>query len=134
MYRSTQSKRQQNRRYKISKRTIKDDFIDKQIWVLHQAMVEKLIAQPALLTKVKQVLEERFEQGKIGHGAYITWLSFLEVYDDKQAFRDGILEQSKKMARLRRQTPLVGILSEEEREQALMANAIGKASISIILD
>ena len=118
--------RKKNRPYQIKKRGIRDDYIDKQIWVLHQAMVNKLLAQPELIVQVKATLEQRFEQGKIGRGAFITWISLMEIADDVSAFKNGILEQTDKMRRLRRQTPLVGILTEEERQQALMADAIGE--------
>jgi len=93
--------RKNNRRYQIKKRGVKDDYIDKQIWVIHQAIVNKLIAQPELIQKVQQRLNEKQEQGSIGYGAYITWTSILELYDDKSAFKSAILEDSQQMKSIR---------------------------------
>ncbi|NMP31345.1 hypothetical protein HII17_07205 [Thalassotalea sp. M1531] len=116
--------RKSNRNYQIKKRGVKDDYIDKQITAIHQAIVEKLIVQPELIVQVQQRLDDKREQGSIGYGAYITWTSILELYDDQEAFRQGILEDTQQMKRLRRTTPFVGVLTEQERKEALESGAI----------
>ncbi len=118
-------RRNKNRNYQIKKRGIKDDYIDRQISVIHEAIVDKLIANPELVAQVQSRLDHKREEGTIRYGAYITWTSILELYDDKEAFRRGILEDSHQMRRLRRTTPFVGILNEDERRAALDAEAIG---------
>ena len=114
-----------NRSYKISKRSIKDDYIDKQVWVIHAAIVDKLLSNPEMIEQVKETLENRRETGKIGYGEYITWLSIIEVSDQPDLFKRAILENSGKMKRYRRKTPLVNILTEEEREKAITNGALG---------
>ncbi len=118
------SNKKNRRGYQIKKRGVKDDYIDKQITVIHQAIAKKLLCQPKLVTEVQSRLDNKREEGTLGYGAYITWTSILELYNDKQAFLDGMLAQSSQMKRLRRSTPFVGILTEEERRTALEAEAI----------
>lgn len=121
--RSTSNKK--NRRgYQIKKRGVKDDYIDKQITVIHQAIADKLLREPELIKEVQARLDKKREEGTLGYGAYITWTSILELYDDRSAFLEGMLEQSSQMKRLRRSTPFVGILTEKERRLALEADAI----------
>lgn len=117
-------RRHTNRSYRVSKRSIKDDYIDRQITVLHQAMAIKLLAHPEMLVKVHTTLETYRETGRLSYSGYITWLSLLELYQEKEQFVQRIIEDSAQMKRLRRITPLVGILTEAEREQALYADAI----------
>ena len=105
---------------------IKNENIDRQIWVLHQAMADKLIRHPELLAKVNGKIETRYQQGKLRHGGYLTWLSILELFDQPARFKAAILEDSLQMRRLRRQTPLVGILNESERQDALNNLACGE--------
>ena len=127
------SNHKRNRAYNISKRSIKDDYIDKQVLVIHAAIVEKLILQPELLSQVQQTLNERKETGKIGYGEYITWLSIIETFADHSLFRKSVLENSNKMKRYRRKTPFTNILTEQEREQALTEGAIAEISdISVL--
>ncbi len=119
--------------YRSRKYGIKDENIDRQIRVLHAAMVEKLLQHPALVEQARTKVEERKELGKMRWGAYITWLSILELTDRPDLFRQAILEDSPKMRKLRRFTPLVGILTEEERQQALQRYACGEISIESLL-
>ncbi|MFD2165001.1 hypothetical protein ACFSJY_01895 [Thalassotalea euphylliae] len=121
--RNQQNKR--NRNYQVKKRGIKDDYIDKQVWVIHQAMALKLLKHPELLPQIEATLDARKKAGRLSYSAYITWLSIIEMYDDKEAFLQGILEDSPRMKRFRRETPLVGILTEDERQAALEQDAIG---------
>ncbi|MDH2435651.1 hypothetical protein QCD60_24300 [Pokkaliibacter sp. MBI-7] len=104
---------------------IADENIDRQIRVLHQAMAEKLLAQPALVEQVLAKLEERYRAGLIRHGAYMTWFSLLDNIDNREQFLAGLLDDGFYMRKLRRRTPFVGILTEEERQAALLADAVG---------
>jgi len=121
--RNSSSKTQRN--FHVRKTSIKDGLIDRQIWVIHQAMVEKIIAQPDLKSQIMKKIDERRDQGKMHHGAYITWYSLLQLLDQPDTFRQGVLEHSRKMRQLRRKTPFVGILTEEERQAALEKDALG---------
>ncbi len=114
------------RPYRVKKTGIQDENIDRQILVLHQAIAAKLLAEPALLEQVKTKLEERRDKGQLGYGAYLHWLSVLELYQQPEQFYQGITEDSPYVRKLRRRTPFVGILTEQERQQALLQHAIGK--------
>lgn len=119
--------RRNNRRngYNVRKRGIKDEFIDKQILAIHRAIVMKVLNDPSLITQVEKVLEERRALGKLSYSAYLTWQCILETVDDKKLFAESVLEESPKMQRLRRKTPFIGILTEEERQSALLDEAAG---------
>ncbi|GGO72503.1 hypothetical protein [Bowmanella pacifica] len=128
------SRHKKDRPYQIKKTGIKDENIDRQILVLHKAMLDKLCAQPALLESVLLTLESRKEQGRLGHGAYLTWYCALEqLTTSPEKMYQALLEDSSRMRKLRRQTPLVGLLTEQERQQALMADALGQTSIQTLL-
>lgn len=128
------SQRSQNRWYRVRKTSAKDQLIDRQILVIHAAIVNKLLRHPELIPELQQSLEQKREQGRLGYGAYITWYSLLQLYDSApESFRRGVLEDSDKMRRLRRKTPLVGILTEEERQQALNQDALGEMDFSTLL-
>ncbi|MDN3651182.1 hypothetical protein QWY77_00070 [Thalassotalea ponticola] len=116
--------RSTHRAYRLKKAGIKDEYIDKQICVLHAAIAKKVIANPELVDSVTQTLERYREQGKIGYGAYITWLSILQLAADKALFLAEMTRDDRTMRRLRRKTPFIGILTECERKQALEENAI----------
>ena len=130
---SNRNKKQ--RPYRVRKNSIKDDLIDKQILALHRAMVEKVLANIELIDELKARWDAKRKAGEIGYSEYITWYSLFELAHQPDVFRDGVLENSTQMRRLRRKTPFVNILTEEEREQALMADAAGKInSISYLLN
>ncbi|WP_232361123.1 hypothetical protein [Paraneptunicella aestuarii] len=129
---SSRDKRQ-NRNYQVKKSGIKDELIDRQILAIHIAMVEKLLAHPELHQQVFETLEERLETGKLRYGGYMTWYSLMDNIDNEKLFRQGVLEDSPRMKKLRRSTPLVGILTEEERQQALMKAACGEANIEHLM-
>ena len=99
--------------------TAQQDNIDKQILCLHQAMAEKLMANPDYIPQVLDTIEARYESGKMRHGAYLFWSSLLEFIDQPTLFMDTLLEDSPQLKKYRRQTPLVGILTEQERQTAL---------------
>lgn len=128
-------KRRKERPYNISKRGIKDDIIDKQILAIHCAMAEKILKQPQLKHQVFVTLEQRLEDGRLRHGEFITWCSILELIKVKEApvpkdqaddFRRFLLENTQTMRKLRRKTPLTGILTETERSDALSQDALGE--------
>ena len=114
-----------NRPYRVKKTGIKDENIDRQILVLHQAIASKLLAEPDLLEQVKAKLEERRDNGQLGYGAYMHWVSVLELYAEPEQFCAGITEDSPYLRKLRRRTPFVGILTEQERQQALSQHSLG---------
>ncbi|AWL11582.1 hypothetical protein HMF8227_01096 [Saliniradius amylolyticus] len=126
--------RRRRRQYEPRRRSIKDENIDRQILVLHQAMLDKLQRHPELLPAIFEVLEQRREMGKLRHGAYLTWYCALEqlTRNPKRCF-EALLDDTPRMRKLRRKTPLVGILTEEERQQALTSNACGEGSVGPLI-
>ncbi|MEP7703224.1 hypothetical protein [Paraglaciecola sp. 25GB23A] len=109
---------------------ITQSFIDQQIVILHKAMAEKLYAQPDLVEQVKVTLQQRFENGNLRYGAFLTWQCILEQISNRDAFISAVLEDSDLMRKYRRRTPFVGILSEQERQQALDINATNPVEIA----
>jgi hypothetical protein len=123
------------RPYQVKKSGIKDKNIDRQILVLHKAMLDKLCMQPSLITQVLEILELRRESGRLRHGAYLTWYCALEqLQQDPQLMYRTLLEDSPRMRKLRRNTPLTGILTEYERQQALYKSACGTLDIDQLLN
>jgi hypothetical protein len=100
-------------------KTAQQENIDKQILCLHKAMAEKLIANHRYISQVVVTIETRYKCGKMRHGAYLFWSSLLEYIDQPALFMDTLLEDSLQLRKYRRQTPLVGILTEQERQAAL---------------
>ncbi|WP_339721497.1 hypothetical protein [uncultured Paraglaciecola sp.] len=100
-------------------KTAQQDNIDKQILFLHQAMGEKLIANHDYLTQVAETIQARYECGQMRQGAYLFWSSLLEYVEQPVLFMATLLEDSPQITQYRRQTPLVGILTEEERQKVL---------------
>ncbi len=103
------------------RREQKPSLTDQRILTLHVAMVEKLLQNPSQIQHVKEVLDRRLSSGKLRHGGHLTWHCILELIDRPEEFRQAVLEDSYQMRRLRRKTPFVGLLTEEERTQALVA-------------
>lgn len=132
-HRDKKKERRNQRGYQIRKTSVKDEFIDKQILAIHAAMVEKLLRHPELHQHVFDTLEQRLEAGKLRYGGYMTWFSLMDNIEDAALFRNGVLEDSPRMKKLRRSTPFVGILTEEERQAALNQTACGDTSIDTIL-
>ena len=129
MYKRQQNKR--NRPYRVKKTGIKDENIDRQILVLHRAIGFKMLAyhergDNSLTELVQATLDSRRDEGRIGYGEYLTWSSVLELLDNKDDFLAGLLEDDGRMRKLRRRTPFVGVLTEEERQTALDKDAIGE--------
>ncbi|WP_333608021.1 hypothetical protein [Arsukibacterium sp.] len=85
------------------------------IWLLHQAMATKLLANPLQLIPIQQRLEQRYQAGQIKHSGYIHWHCILAAIDKPELFRRELLDKGERMTKLRRRTILVGLLSEPER-------------------
>lgn len=132
MFATSRNNNKKNRPYSIRKSGLKEKFVDRQILALHKAMVEKLINFPELRKNVISVIEERHENGRLRYGAYLTWSCLMDNIDDHQMFRDGVLEDTPRMNKLRRQTPFVGVLTEEERQEALLKFACGETTIETV--
>lgn len=107
------------RRQRSNHGSMQQNFIDQQILDLHKAIAEKLLASPELINKVKITLNERYENGTMHYGAFLTWNCLLEQINDKGLFLKGMLDNSDTMRKYRRKTPFIGILNEQERQQAL---------------
>lgn len=103
----------------IRKGSISQSYVDQDIWLIHKAIAEKICAQPALIEHVNQTLNQRFENGILGYSAWLTWQCILQLINDKEAFIQAILADTEQMRKNRRCTPLVGILTEQERQQAV---------------
>ncbi len=93
--------------------------IDQQIWLLHQAMAEKLIKQPTLALPIRDKLDTWQQQGQIRHGAYLFWSCLLDLLAEPVRFRTELLSMDAQPCKYRRRTPFVGLLTEEERCAAL---------------
>jgi hypothetical protein len=102
--------------------------IDQQIWLLHQAMAEKLIKQPALAVPIRHKLDAWQQQGQIRHGAFLFWNCLLDLLPEPALFRAELLSMDAQPCKYRRRTPFIGILTEEERWAALSADAISDPS------
>lgn len=129
MFKPTLSRRHRPRSRKLG---IVDENIDRQIVAIHKAIALKLLNNPTLIENCKAKLAEDRRQGKIGYGVYIHWLSILENANDKDYFVESMTEYSDKMRRMRRQTPFVGILTEDERREALNENSLGELSSPLV--
>ncbi len=125
--------RRQQRGYQVKKSSVKDELIDRQILAIHMAMVEKILNHPELHQQVFDILEERLAAGKIRYGGYMAWFSLMDNIDNQTLFKQGVLENSPRMKRLRRSTPFVGIITEEERETALRRAACGEIDIDSLI-
>ena len=116
-----------NKPYSIKKAGIKDENIDRQIIAIHRAIAVKLLANPDLVEQIKNRLEQQRDDKKIGYGQFINWYSTLELIDQPEVFINAMTEDSPQMRRLRRKTPFVGILNEQERQAAINQDAAGTA-------
>lgn len=128
MFNSRQSKKKR-RPYQVKKTGIKDENIDRQILVIHMAIANKLLVDnqgdKALVNAVLERLEQRREEGRMGYGEYLTWLSAMELIERKPDFVAAICEDTPRMRKFRRRTPFVGVLTEQERQAALDADSLG---------
>jgi hypothetical protein len=95
--------------------------IDLQIWLLHQAMVHKLLAEPHLVPEYLAKLEQQLAAGQIRHGAYLFWSCAFADFAKPDLFRASLLSTDPSAYKYRRRTLLTGLLTEAERQQALLA-------------
>jgi hypothetical protein len=93
--------------------------VDATILQLHSAMVDKILANPALLPPVVAQLEQEQQQGLLRHSAYLFWSCAFAVIDQPQLFKAALLSPEPQACKHRRRTRLRGILTEIEREQVL---------------
>ncbi|WP_158769467.1 hypothetical protein [Paraglaciecola sp. L1A13] len=101
------------------------DNIDRQILVLHKAMANKLVTHRELRQQVIDTLESRYTNGQLRHGGYLIWTCLMEYIDDEpDVFIQGVLADTPQMRKLRRRTPFVNLLTEEERMAALNETAL----------
>lgn len=126
-------KKNRNKPYSIKKTSIKDENIDRQIIAIHQVIANKLLKHLTLAEKIKERLKQQRDDGKIGYREFINWYSILELIDEPAVFINAMTEDTPQMRRLRRKTPFVGILTEQEREEAISLDAIGElGSINVL--
>jgi hypothetical protein len=111
----TNRRPQGKRKRQYEKVPVKDAGIDYQILCLHAAMAEKCFANPDLFCEVEATIEVRYSAKQMSYGAYLTWLSILELKDKPALFNTALLEKSVKMRNMRRATVFTQVLSEEER-------------------
>lgn len=95
--------------------------LDQQIWQLHQAIVEKMLQQPAHASRLLQQLESRYQQGQLRHAPYLFWSSCLLQIDQPDLFRQAVLSNQPQAIKYRRRTALTGVLTEHERQTVLFA-------------
>jgi hypothetical protein len=119
-------KKTKGRPYSIKKMGFKDENIDRQIVAIHQAMAQKVLANPELVNEVTQRLDTWRETGRIRYGDYIMWISILDLLDEPSSFTKAMTEFTYQMRKLRRKTPFIGILTEAERQSSLDAHALGE--------
>ncbi|MBU3022484.1 hypothetical protein [Aestuariibacter sp. A3R04] len=96
----------------------KNNLIDDRILAIHRAIAKKVIAQPLFIMQAKKVLEKRYEQKLIRYGSYLLWQSLLEL-EEPEVFSAQLLSVEPRWYALRRSTIFVGVLTEEERKDAL---------------
>lgn len=97
--------------------------IDQQIWLLHQAMATKLLQQAELAAEIRLRLDNWQQQGQIRHGAYLFWNCLLDLLPEPERFCAELLSWEVQICKYRRRTPLLGLLTETERQAALQQSS-----------
>lgn len=128
MFKQQQFDRRKQRRPKRG--GIKEELINRQVLVIHYAIGKKLLEAHAkgdstYIEHIKDTISNRYDLGRMRYGEYLTWQSLLELLDSPKEFMAGLLEDSHQMNKYRRRTALVGVLTEQEREEALSNGALG---------
>ncbi len=95
--------------------------LDLQIWLLHQAMVNKLLQHPELMPMLITKLEQQLSAGQIRHSAYLFWSCAFADFAKPELFRASLLSHEPSAYKYRRRTVMTGLLDETERQQALLA-------------
>jgi hypothetical protein len=98
---------------------VKDIGIDHQILQLHEAMAKKCFANPELFEQIEARIEARYAAKQMRYGAYLTWLSIIELKHQPEKMLAALLEKSFKMRNLRRATVFTGVLTEDERVKVI---------------
>lgn len=101
----------------------RDADIDQRILHIHGFIADKVLADPTLIAQAEATLEARHEQKLLRYGSYLLWHSVLELKEQPEAFKEQLLSDEPRWNALRRSTIFTGILTEEEREEALAAYA-----------
>ncbi len=114
----SQSNTRRSQRYD-SRKGAQEKSIDATILQLHSAMVDKILANPALLRPVVAQLEQEHQQGLLRHSAYLFWSCAFAMIEQPALFRAALLSPEPQACKQRRRTRLRGILTETEREQVL---------------
>lgn len=112
---NSERRKQTKRKSQYEKVPVKDVGIDQQILYLHKAMADKCLAYPALFIDIQARIEMRYSAKQMSYGAYLTWLSIIELKDNPEQFKDALFERSVKMRNMRRATVFTQVLTEEER-------------------
>lgn len=90
--------------------------VDTNLLAIHKRIGEKLLNHPELIDQVETKLEARFKAGMIYRSIYLDWWAVIEMKHDLPSMISQLCEPSEQMNRLRRHSPFVGVLTEEERE------------------
>ena len=104
--------------YSRSRRQLDAD-INNRILQIHRAIADKVISNPALIAQAEETLEARYQQKLLRYGSYLLWHSMLELKHDAEAFKAQLLSDEPRWNALRRNTIFTGVLTEQEREEAL---------------
>lgn len=92
-------------------------IVDANLLAIHKRIGEKLATNPQLVDVAAQKLEERFEAGLVYRSIYLNWWAVIEMKNDMPSLIGQMCEESEMMNKLRRHSPFVGILDEQEREE-----------------
>lgn len=97
---------------------------DLQILALHQKMLEKLQQQPQRVAEFLEKLEQRKLHGRIRHGEYLFWYCALSQWQHQAQAIASLLSMEPGPRKYRRRTLLAGLLTETERQQILLGQAL----------
>lgn len=106
-------------RSKARSKSAQQESVDLQILCIHKAMTAKLLAHSEYIPQVLQTITSRYASGKMGYGSYLFWTSLMEHIHQPEVFTQTVLENTPQIQKYRRQTPFIGILTEQERQAAL---------------
>ena len=93
--------------------------VNERIRKLHEAIADKVLANPDLLDGIEDKLEQRYESKMMRYGSYMLWKSILETVNQPDVFKALLLAEDERTANLRRETIFTGVLTEEERTSAI---------------
>ncbi|TRY29947.1 hypothetical protein [Aliiglaciecola sp. M165] len=92
-------------------------IVDANLLAIHKRIAEKLAAEPHLVDLAAEKLEQRFAAGMVYRSVYLNWWGLIEMKNDMPSLIKQLCEDSEMMNKLRRHSPFVGILNEQEREE-----------------